>query len=145
MPVFSIFYGCQKVINVDLAEVAPRLVIDGLITDSIGPCRIILTKSGSFFNQPILAPVNGAVVVISDNTGTTETLQEAVPGIYFTSKLRGIPGRNYTLTVVSENKKYCGSAAMLSHVPIDSLKIVKSQAGGFGFGGNGKNEKPGND
>lgn len=133
-----IFNGCQKVINFDLVETAPLLVIEGLITDSVGPYRIKLSKSGSYFNQPVLPPVSKAVVVISDNVGTVDTLKETIPGIYLTSGLQGIPGRTYNLTVLSENKRYTGSSTMMSHVSIDSLKLEKGQSQRFGFGGNGK-------
>jgi hypothetical protein len=138
--IIFIFAGCQKVINIDLVDSAPRLVIEGLITDSIGPYRVKLSKSGSYFNQPVLTPVMDAVVVISDNTGTIDTLKERIPGTYLTSKLRGIPGRTYSLMVLSENNKYTASSIMNSHVDIDSLKLEKSQERGFGFGGNGRNE-----
>jgi len=131
-----VFGGCQKVINLDLVDSAPRLVVDGLITDSIGPYRIRLSLSGSYFNQPVLLQVTGAVVTISDNTGVTDSLKELFAGIYLTSKLRGIPGRTYSLKVLSDTKEYAGSSTMFSHVDIDSLKLEKSPSQGFGFGGN---------
>ena len=132
-----VFPGCQKVINVDLTNETPQLVIQGLITDSIGPYKIYLNKSGSYFNQPKLPPVSHAIVVITDNTGTVDTLKERLPGLYFTSRIRGIPGRTYTLVVVSENKRYTAVTTMHNHVVIDSLILEKSQSRGFGFGGNG--------
>jgi len=107
-----------------------------LITDSIGPYRIRLSLSGSYFNQPVLLQVTGAVVTISDNTGVTDSLKELFAGIYLTSKLRGIPGRTYSLKVLSDTKEYAGSSTMFSHVDIDSLKLEKSPSQGFGFGGN---------
>jgi len=135
-----VFGGCQKVINLNLADSAPRLVVDAMVTDSLGPYRIKLTLSGSYFNQPVLSPVAGAIVTISDNNGITDLLKESFPGIYLTSKLRGIPGRTYSLKVLSDSKEYDGSSTMFSHVDIDSLKLEKSQSQGFGFGGNGRNE-----
>jgi len=136
-----VFTGCQKVINVDLVNTAPQLVIEGLITDSVGPYRVRLSKSGSYFNQPVLPPVSKAVVVISDNVGTIDTLKEKIPGSYFTSKIQGIPGRTYTLDVLSEKNRYTGSSTMFSHVDIDSLVLGKDQSQRIGFGGNGQNEK----
>jgi Domain of unknown function (DUF4249) len=124
----AIFSGCQKVINVDLNEAAPRLVIEGLINDRPGPYTITISKSGSYFNQPVLPPVTGAEAILTDNTGTIDTLTEAAPGIYFTSKIKGIPGRTYTLKVISEGQEYSGSSTILSHVNIDSLSIIKSQS-----------------
>ena len=125
--------GCQKVINVDLNDAAPLIVIEGLITDSPGPYTVTLSKSGSYFNQPVLPPVSGAQVIISDNTGTIDTLKEIKPGYYQTIKTKGIPGRTYTINVLSESEEYSGTSTMFSHVRIDSLHLLKSQQR-FGFG-----------
>ena len=134
-----ILTGCQKVINVDLNEAAPRIVIEGLITDEPGPYAVSLTKSGSYFNQPVLATVSGATVTITDDAGTTDSLKEIKPGIYFTSAIQGIPGRTYTLKVLSENIEYVGSSTMSGHVNIDSLTLVKSQLQ-FNLGRNPQND-----
>lgn len=137
---FLVFSGCQKVINVDLNEAAPRIVIEGLINDRRGPYGVTITKSGSYFNQPVLPSVSNANVTITDNAGTTETLREVGPGIYLTSKTRGTPGRTYTLKVISDNREYSGTSTMLSHVNIASLKLVRSELERFDFGGNNQNE-----
>ena len=134
-----IFSGCQKVINIDLNDAAPHIVIEGLITDGAGPYVVSITKSGSFFNQPVLPPVLGARVIITDNTGATESLLEIRPGIYLTSKTRGIPGRTYTLRVLSENIEYTASSTMHFHVGIDSLNLIKSQSQHLGFDGDNNN------
>ena len=136
---FLMTAGCQKVINVDLNNAAPRIVIEGLINDRRGPYSITLTKSGSYFNQPELPSVSGAEVTITDNTGTTDTLKETAPGIYLTSRTKGIPGRTYTLKVLSENIEYKGTSTMLNHVDIDSLTLVKSEFQRIDLGGNNHN------
>jgi hypothetical protein len=130
-----IISGCQKVINVDLKEAEPQIVIEGLINDRDGPYKVTISKSGSYFYQPIFPVVSGAEVIITDNTGTTDTLKETKPGIYLTSKTLGIPGRTYTLRVKSENKEYTGSSTLHSNVPVDSLILVKDLSTHFDFGG----------
>ena len=135
---FAVFSGCQKVINVDLNVAAPRIVIEGVVNDKRGPYTVTISRSGSYFNQPVLQTVSGATVIISDNAGTTDSLNETEPGIYLTSLLRGFPGRTYTLTVLSDNQVYSGSSTILSHVDIDSLKLVKSLSDRFDFGGGNK-------
>ena len=132
------FSGCQKVINVDLNEAAPQIVIEGLISDDLGPYTVTISKSGSYFNQPVLVMVSGAQVIINDNIGTTDTLKELISGVYFTKKTRGISGRTYTLKVISGDQEYDGSSTMFSHVNIDSLKLVKNDGQRFDFGGNNK-------
>src|SRR5450759_813563 len=135
-----VFSGCQKVINVDLNEAAPRIVIEGLINDRGGPYSVTITKSGSYFNQPVLLSVSGADVTITDNTGITDTLRETTPGIYVTSRTKGTPGITYTLKVISDNREYSGTSTMLRHVNIDSLKLVKSEFQRFDLGGNNQHE-----
>ena len=140
--IIFVFSGCQKVINVDLNEAAPRIVIEGVINDRRGPYTVMISKSGSYFNQPVLPPVSGAVAIITDNSGITDTLKEVNSGIYISSKIRGIPGKTYSLKVMSENQEYTGSSTMFSHVNIDSLTLVKSDPQRFNFGGNNQKEIP---
>jgi Domain of unknown function (DUF4249) len=131
--------ACQKVINVDLNVAAPHIVIEGLVSDSRGPFTVTISKSGSYFNQPVLETVSGAQVIISDDSGVTDTLIEMASGVYVTSKTRGIPGRTYTLKVISEDQEYEGSSTMYSHVNIDSLVLEKNQSQRIDLGGNNKN------
>lgn len=134
--------GCQKVINVDLNEAAPVIVIDATISDRRGPYAVKISKSGSYFNQPDLPPVSGAVVIINDDTGIKDTLHETAAGIYLTTKIRGIPGHTYWLKVISEGKEYDASSTLSDHVNIDSLAIVKDDSQNIFFGGNDVNETP---
>ena len=134
--------SCQKVINVDLNEAAPVIVIDGTINDRRGPYAVIISKSGSYFNQPDLPPVSGAVVIISDDAGITDTLRETTAGVYLTAKIKGIPGRTYSLKVISEGKEYDASSTLSDHVNIDSLAIIKDDSQNIFFGGNDEHETP---
>jgi hypothetical protein len=83
--------------------------------------------------------VSGAQVIITDSFGTLDSLKEIFPGVYLTSRTRGIPGITYTLKVVSENQEYDGTSTMLSHVDIDSLQLVKSTSQRLDLGGDNKN------
>ena len=134
--------GCQKVINVDLNEAAPVIVIDGTISDRRGPYAVKISKSGSYFNQPDLPPVSGAVVIITDDAGTTDTLLETAAGVYLTSKIRGIPNHSYTLKVISEGQEYEASSTLSDHVNIDSLSIIKDNSQRIFSGGNDAHETP---
>ena len=119
--------SCQKIVNIDLNSASPKIVIEGVITDSAGPFHIRITKSGSYFNQPVLPPVTGSLVVITDELGITDTLKEMTPGMYGTSKINGVPGHNYSLKVIAENNEYDATTSMKSRVDIDSLTVEKLQ------------------
>lgn len=137
-----LFSACQKVINIDLNDAAPKIVIEGLITDRPGPYVVTISTSGSYFNQPVLPPVKGAWVTVADNLGTIDTLRETKPGFYVTSSIHGNPGRTYTLKVISDNQEYSASSTMYSRVRIDSLSLRKSDSQYMGFGFENSNTFP---
>ena len=127
-----IFSSCSDVISVDLKNVEPQIVIDGSVTDRPGPYTVIISKTGDYFKAAAFPAVSGAVVIITDDAGNTETLKETEKGIYKTSTLQGMPGRKYTLTVSAEGKEYTASSTMPSAVGIDSLTYKYRKAEAFG-------------
>jgi Domain of unknown function (DUF4249) len=137
--ILLVFSSCEKVINVDLNEAAPHIVIEGLISDQVGPYEVTISKSGSYFNQPVLQMVSGAQIIITDSFGTSDSLKEFSSGVYLTSSTRGIPGHTYSIKVISEGQEYDGSSTMQSHVDIDSLTLVKSTSQRIDLGGDNKN------
>ena len=127
-----IFIGltsCQKVINIDLNSVSPEIVIEGNITDKPGPYVVYVSQTVNFSDANEFPPVTGAIVTITDNTGSTELLSESKPGEYITSTTHGTPGKTYTLSVTAKGKTYTASSSMANPVSIDSLV---NKAEGFG-------------
>lgn len=124
------FSSCEKVIQLKLNNTAPKVVIQGTIYDHPGPYAIKISKSVNFDQTNDYPPVAGANVVVSDNAGQTETLSETVTGTYISTKLMGIPGRTYTLTVRTEGNTYRSTALMPSAVPIDSLYFIPNPFSG---------------
>jgi hypothetical protein len=125
--------GCEKVIEIDLNDASPNIVIEGLVTDKRGPYTVSISKTGSYFNQPSLETVSGATVVMTDDFSNIDTLNESTPGLYITSRIRGIYERTYTLKVIAEGKEYSGSTRLADRVPIDSLRLRKGILQGFNF------------
>lgn len=114
--------ACQDVIELELENVSPRLVIEANISDQEGPYTVTLTETGDFYqsNDLIIAP--GALVILSDENGSRDTLQEVKPGFYQTTYIRGVRGVNYTLEVNYHGTKYMASSRIPDQVnPIDSL------------------------
>jgi len=116
-----IMVSCEKVIHLDLKNSTPKIVIQGNIYDQPGPYLVTLSSSVNFDASSVYPPVTGAQVMISDNVGQSEVLTESVPGSYFTSKLRGIHGRSYKLTVKNGMDIYEATAVMPPPVTIDTI------------------------
>src|ERR1700744_1940310 len=84
--------SCTKVINVDLNSANPNMVVDAEIADQPGPYKVSLTKTVNFRDDNIFPAVSGAVIVLSDNAGNSETLAETSPGNYTSAHLQGVVG-----------------------------------------------------
>lgn len=83
------------------------LVVDGKITNEPGPYTIQLSNSSSLL-EPAYNPLSGAIVIISDDAGNSETLSETSPGTYQTSEtgIQGVIGRMYKLSISTDGKTY---------------------------------------
>jgi hypothetical protein len=116
------FTSCQKVIDLDLNSTASQLVIEGNIYNSEGPFEVQISKTVDFDESNEYPPVKNAMVIISDNHGTVDTLIDKLGnGIYSTQKIVGIPGYTYTLTINAEGKTYTSTSTMYDPVEIDSI------------------------
>lgn len=121
--VFSILLSCTKEIEIDLNSSNPQLVIEGNISDEQGPYTVKLSKTVNYSESNKYPPVSGALVLIYDNTGVTDTLTETVPGLYQTHSITGTQGRTYTLKVVAEGKQYQAVSTMPHKVNLDAIQF----------------------
>lgn len=119
------FISCKKIININIVNASPQLVIEGNLVDEMGTQIIRISKSVMLDNDNVFPNVSGANVKVSDNLGNTFVFSELKPGIY-TNNMKGINGRSYTLTVTAEGKNYVASSTMPKRVKLDSLSIVKT-------------------
>jgi hypothetical protein len=115
------FSSCEKVINVDLKNAEPKIVIEGIVDNSGKPASVKITKSISFSNTSIVPTVSGAVVKISDNVGNNFILSETTPGVYTNSSLVGQIGKTYTLSVLNAGINYSGKSTIPRQAPIDTV------------------------
>jgi hypothetical protein len=96
-------FGCEEVINLDLPNSNPKLVVDGLITDLHEPCIVTISKTSqyNFDNSNTQALIEGAIVILKDDAGNIDTLDEISTGRYVsdTSKILGVVGRSYSIEI----------------------------------------------
>lgn len=142
--ILSVLYGCVEGFDLTVSDAAPRLVVDGLVTNKPGPyyIRVIKSKSGNItdgndnINRTDQAePITDATVIITDDKGQCDTLKYTIidvygeeyedgyynQGFYATQKLKGIPGRTYSLEITWNNKKYTSSSYMQPVPKIENL------------------------
>ncbi len=119
--------ACKKVIDVDLRNSTPQIVIEGNITDAPGFYTVFISKTVDFSANNNYPPVTDAVVTITDTVAhITDQLYEAVPGVYVTSQIEGFPNHTYYLNVAEGNTVYSAHSTMPDRVPLDSITFAEN-------------------
>lgn len=113
--------ACEKVIDLDLGNKTGDLVIEGDVTDTNTPQMIKLSTNVPFTNTNSYPPVSGAIVLLSDDQGNSNTLIEQTPGIYSTPPMTGVSGRSYKMTVVVNGRTHAATSKMPALVKLDSV------------------------
>lgn len=122
--VLSLFVvSCEEVIELELRDADPKLVVEGTITNAAGPYIVKLSKSRKFYENNNFEYVQGATVVVSDDKGNSETLTELTDGRYRIDSLTGIPESLYTIDIQSEGDTYTGSSYMPKVVKVDTFNL----------------------
>lgn len=116
-----IITSCEEVIQVDLNSSDPNIVIEGVVTDQLGPYLVTITQTTDYYNPETIPTISGAEVRISDNAGNEEILTEIESGIYQTQTIQGVSGRTYTLNVTYDGNVYEAESTMPEALTIDSL------------------------
>ena len=129
----ALLSGCEDVIDLNVNEAAPRLVIEAVILDRPSPyAYVLITKSMGPFLAEDLTMVSDAEVIISDDAGNVDTLTEYQPGVYLTPDIEAAAGRSYTASVTVEGETYTSTSVMPEAIEIDSIGFEYQEGGGFG-------------
>jgi hypothetical protein len=118
--------SCKKVIDVNLNDADPQIVIEGNIYNTPGPYYIQISKTVNYSANNQFPSVNGARVIIQDLTALiTDTLREIQEGLYATQKITGAAGRNYQLRVETGGKIINAASKMPAVAQLDSVSFEK--------------------
>ena len=121
--IILLFASCDKVITLPIENNDSQVVIEGNITDKLGPYFVKLSRSINLDASNLYPVIENGTVIISDNTGIKDTLKQVSRGIYMTRLIRGVNGRTYFLEVNVDGKKYTAQSTMPYKVNLDSLRI----------------------
>lgn len=128
--------GCQDVIDLDLPDSEPLIIVNGRVSDS-KPVFVEVLVSGNYFSNDSLPGISNLTVKLFENNGLVATLAEStsLPGRYF-HPFTGTKGNDYHIEVeVPSNSEYfpgtiwrSGPETMNRVFPIDSLYSKKLPA-----------------
>jgi hypothetical protein len=120
-----LFASCEKVIEVDLNAVEPKIVIEGKISDDATELVTVrVSKTVNFDESNTFPAVSNAVVIINDQTANmTDTLKETNKGIYQSTKIKGIEGHLYNMTIKAENNTFTATTQLPKKVDFDNIEM----------------------
>lgn len=116
--------SCQSAIDLKLNNTTPQYVIEGVLTNESGSCKVLISQTKKFTDDNSLNAVSGAQVSINNN-GITYNLSASAAGVYQNSVLTGAPGQIYQLNVNINGKTFTGTCTMPQPVALDSIYLVK--------------------
>ncbi|MDR1883872.1 MAG: DUF4249 domain-containing protein [Prevotella sp.] len=126
---FILIASCEKIVDLDLRSAEPKIVIDASITEGL-PCVVYLTKSQAFNDNGFFKTVSGAKIVLTDEDGNTETLNETntMPGLYM-SHMSGMANRKYHIRITAEGNTYEAGVVIPDAIPVEETYIYEIKAG----------------
>lgn len=120
--------SCREVVELDLPEEDPRLLVEAQLSDTPGPHSVRLSLTAGYFSDGPLPPVTDALVIINDQGGRQDTLEQVEEGLYLTQNLKGVIDHSYTLTIQWNGMAYESTGTLLEEAVIDSLTYRYFQA-----------------
>jgi len=129
-----LFMSCTDVIDVDVPEAEPRLVVEASIDwqkGTAGNSQVIkLSLSTPYFDNLLETPVTGASVKVINNEDQSEVqFTDQNNGDYATNDFVPIMGQSYTLMVLYDEEIYLASETMTAVTDITA--VYQTRENGF--------------
>ena len=112
--------GCEDVIDIDLKDATPQLVIVGEVSNRLEEQEVTISRTVTFDRDHPFDPVSGAEVTIVDEKGKSFVLTERTPGRYL-NRFRGEIGTAYELRVRVAGQVFTATSRMPQPVLVDSI------------------------
>lgn len=98
-----LFTGCIEPIEIETVRKGRQLVVDGFVTDGIGPHYVRLARTSE--TPRVTFPETGASILLKDDEGNSELLEETEEGTYMHrgNLIRPRAGHAYHLEILLGN------------------------------------------
>jgi len=130
---FFFLTSCEDVIELDLENTEPRIVIEANLETENDSLSVLVTKTNGFYEDGAPARVTNALITISDEDGNTIELSETQDGLYELTGYSTEPGKEYELSVATEGEEYIATTLAPQKVAFTAIDTIFGQSP---FGGN---------
>jgi|GEM_PF-6850179 len=126
-----LFFGCERVIDVDLNESDPEIVIEGNLSYNDGELEVIISKTSSYFSTAPSEKVENALVYLVDDEETLVNAKHIGQGIYKVEDYIIRSGVEYSLHVEAEGREFVAKSTLHAPVKLDSLSYEYQNSSRF--------------
>ncbi len=116
-----VFSSCEKVIELDLADAEPTIVIEAQLKEGNEGLKVFITKSASYYTTDLPESVEDAIVTLSDDEGNNYSASHLENGVYIAS-VSAEAGTTYTLSVLVDGETYIAESTLPEAVELMSLE-----------------------
>lgn len=129
-----VLQSCEKVIDIPLNEADQQIVVEAIGRNYIGESYIILSKTGTVYDDAGFEKLSGATVTVTDKDGVETIFLESLitPGTYLAPDFQAEPNNAYNLSITTEGANLTASSTTNSLPVLDSLTYIV-QPPGFGL------------
>lgn len=116
-----VFYGCEKVIDIPLNEAEQKIVIEAVLKDAPGANYVIISKTGSVYEDQEFEKIEDATVVVSGSDGSNDIFGHVSDGLYQNPTFQTLPEVAYTLNVTVGGESFQSTCTTRRKPEMDSL------------------------
>lgn len=132
---FGIVFSCTKIIEVEVNDAEPQLVIEANYDATNERVQVNLSMSKNVFSGGVNPFITGAAVEIIDGNGATTPLVDQGDGSYLLENYAPNYLSTYSMNVTVDGVVYSAASFLPEVVQLDSLSSVFTEASLFGAAG----------
>lgn len=123
----------REPIDINLNESNEKYVVEANLYEGTNDFNVILSKSTNYFKDETIPFVDGANVMVTDESGTITTLTESTSGNYTAKDFTAVPDQTYDLKInLPDGSDIEASSHLPKSVPILGMLFLLEEATAFG-------------
>lgn len=124
---FLLLVACEEVIEVELDDADPQIVIEAKVSDNSDNNMVAITLSTDFYEPSEYDSLSQAEIVVSEENGESYVFTETSRGLYTSENLTASFGSVYSITVNYNDITYSAQSTLKQKLIIDSLQITEEE------------------
>ncbi len=137
--IFLFFASCESIIDIDLNDASPQLVIESNVIEGTNLLDVRITQTASYFDSEPVPTITNAIVRYINEDGISTSIPHINEG-HYQLEVTALTNNTFSLEVDWNGTTYYASSFMPDKVPIIELRTEESTA--VGFGNNSTNDGP---